>query len=63
MEINIMSILVICIVAGLAWWVNETLNNIPKLKQVIQVLIVVVSVLLVLQSLGIVNSGTSLRVS
>jgi hypothetical protein len=43
----------------LAWWVNETLNTIPVLKKVIQVVIVVIAILLVLQSLGLIGDSTS----
>lgn len=63
MEINIIQIFVICVLAGLAGYVNETLNNIPVLKKVIAVLIVVVAVLLLLQSLHVINNtNTSIHV-
>jgi hypothetical protein len=61
-DINIIQLIVIIVIAGLCWWANETLNNIPVLKKVIQVLIVVIAVLLVLQSLGIMGSNTTIRV-
>lgn len=56
MDINVMGIIVVCILAGLAWWVNEALNTIPVLKKVIQVIIVVVAVLLVMQNCGLLGS-------
>lgn len=61
MRIDIWDIVVICILAGLSWWVNEKLNQIPILKTVLQVIIVVVAVLLLLQSLGL--GGNSPHVS
>ena len=57
MDINIMAIILILVFSGLAWWVNEKLNSIPMLKTVIQVLIVVVAIVLLLQSLGVINGG------
>lgn len=56
MDINVMSIIVILILAGLAWWVNVTLNTVPVLNKVVSVIIVVVAVILLLQSLGIMGS-------
>jgi len=55
MNINIIAIVLIVIFAGLAWWVNETLNNIPVLKKIVSVIIVVVAVLLLIQSLGLIG--------
>ena len=64
MEINIIQIVVICILAGLAYWANDKLNTVPVFKTVVQVLIVVVAVLLLLQSLGIMGSlNTNVRVN
>jgi len=57
MDINVIQIVVICILAGLAYWANDKLNNVPLLKTVIQVIIVVVAVLMVMQSLGVINAG------
>ena len=57
MDVNIIQIIVIVVIAGLAWYVNETLNSVPVLKKVISVIIVVVAVLCLLQSLGVMNSG------
>lgn len=51
-----MQIILIIVLAGLAIWVNDMLNTVPKLKQIVTVLIVVVAVLLLLQSLGVMNS-------
>lgn len=59
MEINILSIIVICILAWLAYWANEQLNNVPVLKNVVRVIIVVVAVLLLLQNLGLISSTHS----
>ena len=56
MDINVISIVVICILAGLAIWVNDQLNNVPVLKKVVMVVIVVVAVILLLQSLGVMGS-------
>jgi len=53
MSINIVAILVIIVLASLAYWVNEQINNVPVLKTVVRVVIVVGAVLLLLQSLGI----------
>ena len=60
MEINLIQIIAIIIIAGLCWYANAALNTIPVLKNVINVLIVVISVLALLNSLGIFhgNSGT-----
>lgn len=60
MHINILEIIVIVTLAGLAWYVNATLNTIPVLNRVIQVIIVVAAVLLLLQSLGLINSHVSI---
>ena len=56
MQVNVIELVVICIFAGLAYWVNDKLNNVPMLKTVIQVIIVVVAVFLIMQSLGVINS-------
>lgn len=57
MTIDIITILVICIIAGLAWYVNAALNTVPVLNKVVQVIIVVAAVLLLLQSLGLIGSS------
>ena len=62
MEINLVSILVIVIIAGLCWYANNALNNVPVLKNVINVIIVVVSVLLLLQSAGLIDTNSHVRV-
>jgi len=59
MDINLIALFVICVLAGLAWWVNEKLNTVPLLKTVVQVLIVVVAILLLLQNLGLIASGNT----
>lgn len=61
MEINIVGIFVICILAGLAWYVNAALNAVPVLNKVVCVIIVVVAVLLLLQSMGL-SGGTHISV-
>ena len=58
MDINVMQLIVIIVLCGLAWWANNQLNNIPVLKNVVNVLIVVVGVLLVLRSLGVMDSNS-----
>lgn len=58
MSINIMQLIVIITLCGLAYWVNETLNKVPVMNTVIKVIIVVVGVLLVLQSCGLLASST-----
>ena len=55
MEVNVIELVVICVFAGLAYWVNDKLNNVPMLKTVIQVVIVVVAVFMIMQSLGVIN--------
>lgn len=59
MEINVITILVICVLASLAYWVNESLNNVPMLKTIVRVIIVVVAVLLLMQSMGILGDTHS----
>ena len=55
MDINIFQIIVIVILAGLAYWANGKLNTVPVLKTVLDVVIVVVAILLLLQSLGLMG--------
>lgn len=62
MQINIVQIIVIVVLAGLAWWANEMLNRIPVLKTVISVIIVVVAVIMLLQSCGMIGGGASISV-
>lgn len=61
MHINFGEIFVICVIAGLCLYVNEMLNKVPVLKTVATVVIVVVSVLLLLQSVSLIN--TNIRVN
>ncbi len=63
MSINMGSILLICVLAGLAWYVNEALNTVPVLKKVVSVIIVVVAVLLLLQSMGLIETSTTVRLN
>jgi hypothetical protein len=51
MTINILQIVLIIVFASLAYWVNGMLNNVPKLKEIVSVLIVVVAVIMLLASL------------
>lgn len=62
MTINIIQIILIIIGAGLCWYVNEKLNSIPVLKPIVQVLIVVISVLFLLHSLGLLHSGLVVKI-
>lgn len=55
MEINIIQLVVIIVLAGLAYWANGKLNTVPVLKSVVDVLIVVIAILLLLQSLGVMG--------
>jgi ethanolamine transporter EutH len=61
MDINIIQLVVILVIAGLCWWVNEMLNHIAVLNTVIKVIIVVAAVLLILQSLGLMHSNVSVH--
>lgn len=61
MVIDILALLCICILATLAWWVLDRLCHVPVLKNVLQVVIVVVAVLLVLQSLGVWGASVVAR--
>ncbi len=63
MEINIIQIIVIIILAGLAYWANDKLNMVPVLKTVVQVLIVVVAVLLLLQSVGVISGNSNIHIN
>lgn len=63
MHINLVGIILIVVIAGLAWWVNAKLNPVPVLKTVIDVLIVVISVLMLLQSAGIMGGSSSISIS
>ncbi len=59
MHIDLGNIFVICVIAGLCYYVNEMLNKVPLLKTVVTVIIVVVAVLLLLQSVGLINTNVS----
>lgn len=61
MVINLIGIIVVIILAGLAYYANEQLNNVPILKNIVRVLIVVVSVLLIMQNMGLI-SGIPIRI-
>lgn len=62
MEINVTQIIVIIVIAGLAYWANDQLNKVPFLVNLIRVLIVGVAILMLLQSCGIMGSGTHIRI-
>ena len=61
MEVNVIQLIVICVLAGLAYWANDKLNNVPLLKTIVQVVIVVVAVLMLMQSLGVINGHVNVR--
>ena len=61
MEVNVIQLIVICVLAGLAYWANDKLNNVPFLKTIVQVVIVVVAVLMLMQSLGVINGHVNVR--
>jgi hypothetical protein len=63
MDINIIQIILIIVLSGLAWYANDKLNNVPTLKPIVQVLIVVVAVLCLLSSLGIWHNSSHIRIS
>lgn len=58
MTINVIQLVVICVLAGLAYYANNALNGVPVLRNVMNVLIICVGVLLVLQSLGVLGGGS-----
>lgn len=51
MHINILELVLIIIFASLAYWANAKLNGVPKLNEIVSVLIVVVAVVLLIASL------------
>ena len=51
MNINIVQLLCIVIFGSLAYWANEKLDNVPTLKPIVSVLIVVICVVLLVSSL------------
>ena len=56
-----MGILVILVLSGLAWYVNETLNKVALLNTVIKVVIVVVATLCLLDSLGLYHTNMHIQ--
>jgi len=62
MTINIMQLIVIIIIAGLAWYANNSLNNVPVLRNVVNVLIVVISVLMLLNSVGLLGNSSTIQI-
>ncbi len=63
MNINILQIIAIITIAALSYWANDQLNNVPVLKNVVRVLIVVVAVLLLLQSFGMIGTNTHVHLN
>jgi len=51
MTINIVQIALIVIFGSLAYWANEKINNVPTLKPIVSVVIVVVAVVMLVASL------------
>lgn len=51
MTVNIVQLILIVIFGSLAYWANDKINNVPTLKPIVSVLIVVVSVVLLVASL------------
>ena len=51
MTINVLQIVLIVVFGSLAYWANEKINQVPTLKPIISVVIVVVSVVLLVASL------------
>lgn len=53
MDINVVGLIATCIIAWVAWWINDSLNKVAILNTIIKVVIVVVALLLLWQYLGI----------
>lgn len=51
MTINILQIILIIVFTSLAYWANGKLNSVPKLNEIVSVLIVVIGVVLLVASL------------
>ncbi len=56
MDINFGEIIVIIVIASLCWYGNETINKVPGLKPIVSFIIVAVSVLCLLQAIGLLGS-------
>lgn len=63
MEINFAYIVCIIVIASLCWYGNEILNKIPVLKPVVAFIIVAVSVICLLDALGLLHNMHNVRVS
>ncbi len=63
MQINILQIVLIIIFTSLAYWVNGKLNDVPKMNQIVSVLIVVIGVVLLITSLFGGTLGTHINIS
>lgn len=55
MKINVAAVILIIIFASLSYWANETLNQVPGLKPIVKVLIVAISIILLLQAIGLIG--------
>ncbi len=53
MEINIIGIVLTIIFASLAWYVNDAINDVPKLVKIVRAIILVVAVLCLLAFMGL----------
>ncbi len=60
MDIQMAHIITIVVIAWLCYYANARLNSVPVLREVIQVLIILVAVLMVLQSTGL--TGAHVRI-
>lgn len=61
MTIDVVRVVLIVVLASLAWWANEKLNRVPVARTVVSVLIVVVAVLLLLQAFGLIGGSITVR--
>ena len=57
LTVNTGAIFLIAVGTAFFYWVNETLNKTPFLKQIVTVLIVGLGLWFLLQSLGLVHGG------
>jgi len=51
MTVNVVQLLLIVVFTSLAYWANGRLNGVPKLSEIVSVVIVVVGVVLLVASL------------
>lgn len=57
MHIHTKYLIVVFILTALFWWANETVNKVPFIKQIIQVVIIVGAVLCVLYGIGLIDNS------